>query len=111
VLAALNGVLGDYLAQSGNRLAIEMRLRHGGHPSERERQALRLALPQATRKLVVLVRRSANHGDSGEAWKEPSGAVGAGLAESSSGYGPRATAEYHRNGPWQVTFPAIYEKR
>ena len=53
-----NGVLGDYLAQIGNPLAIEMRLRHGGHPLELERQALRLALPEATRKLVVLVHGS-----------------------------------------------------
>jgi pimeloyl-ACP methyl ester carboxylesterase len=58
VLAALNGVLGDYLAQVGNPLAIEMRLRHGGHPLELEQQALRLALPQATGKLVVLVHGS-----------------------------------------------------
>src|SRR4029453_13566662 len=58
VLAALNGVLGDYLAQVGNPLAIEMRVRHGGHPLELEGQALRLALPQATRKLVVLVHGS-----------------------------------------------------
>jgi len=58
VVAALNGVLGDYLVQIGNPLAIEMRLRHGGHPLELERQALRLALPQATRKLVVLVHGS-----------------------------------------------------
>ena len=35
-----------------------MRLRHGGHPLELERQALRLALPQATGKLVVLVHGS-----------------------------------------------------
>ena len=47
VIAALNGVLGDYLAQLGNPLAIQMRLRHGGHPLELERQALRLALPRA----------------------------------------------------------------
>jgi len=39
------------------------------------------------------------------------GGVGAGLVESSSGYGPRATAEYDREGPWQVTFLEIYEKR
>ena len=58
VVAALNGVLGDYLAQIGNPLAIEMQLRHGGHPLELERQVLRLALPQATRKLVVLVHGS-----------------------------------------------------
>ena len=58
MLAALNGVLGDYLGETGNPLAIEMRLRHGGHPLELERQALRAALPQATRKLVVLVHGS-----------------------------------------------------
>ena len=58
VVAALNGVLGDYLATVGNPLAIEMQLRHGGHPLELERQALRLALPQATSKLVVLVHGS-----------------------------------------------------
>jgi pimeloyl-ACP methyl ester carboxylesterase len=58
VVAVLNGVLGDHLAKTGNPLAIEMRLRHGGHPLELERHALRLALPQATRKLVVLVHGS-----------------------------------------------------
>ncbi len=44
VLAALNGVLGDYLAQTGNPLAIEMRLRHEG--------------PTEGRKLLVLVHGS-----------------------------------------------------
>jgi pimeloyl-ACP methyl ester carboxylesterase len=58
VIAALNGVLGNYLAESGNPLAIKMQLRHGGHPLELEPQALRLALPQATGKLVVLVHGS-----------------------------------------------------
>jgi PGAP1-like protein len=58
VVSVLNGVLGDHLAQTGNPLAIEMRLRHGGHPLELEPQALRLALPQATGKLVVLVHGS-----------------------------------------------------
>src|SRR5829696_3556768 len=41
VLAALNGVLGDHLAASGNPLAIPMRLRQG-------------AMPQPTGKLIVL---------------------------------------------------------
>jgi pimeloyl-ACP methyl ester carboxylesterase len=58
VVAALNGVLGDYLVAIGNPLAIEMQLRHRGHPLKLERQALRLALPQATGKLVVLVHGS-----------------------------------------------------
>jgi len=58
VLAALNGVLGDYLEASGNPLAIEMRLRHGGHPLELEERALRLAFPRAGGKLLVLVHGS-----------------------------------------------------
>jgi len=58
MLAVLNGVLGDYLEESGNPLAIEMRLRHGGQPLELEKRALRLALPQARGKLLVLVHGS-----------------------------------------------------
>jgi hypothetical protein len=58
VLSALNGVLGDYLDASGNPLAIEMRLRHGGHPLELERRALRASFPQAGGKLLVLVHGS-----------------------------------------------------
>lgn len=58
VLAALNGVLGDYLEESGNPLAIEMRLRHGGRPLELEQQALRVAFPQAGGKLLVLAHGS-----------------------------------------------------
>jgi pimeloyl-ACP methyl ester carboxylesterase len=58
VLAALNGVLGDYLDETGNPLAIEMRLRHGGHPLALEKQALRAAFPQVTGRLVVLVHGS-----------------------------------------------------
>jgi hypothetical protein len=58
LVAALNGVLGDYLAESGNPLAIEMRLRSGGRPVELEAEALRVAFPHATRKLLVLVHGS-----------------------------------------------------
>jgi hypothetical protein len=57
-VAVLNGVLGDHLEQSGNPLAIEMRLRSGGRPLDLEPAALRSALPQATRKLLVLVHGS-----------------------------------------------------
>jgi len=55
VLAALNGVLGDYLSERGNPLAIAMRLRHAGEPLVLARDAMRSALPDATRKLVVLI--------------------------------------------------------
>lgn len=55
VLAALNGVLGDYLAASHNPLAIDMALRHRGVPLTLERESLAVALPQATPRILVLV--------------------------------------------------------
>lgn len=58
VLAALNGVLGDYLAETNNPLALEMRLHHDGHPLELEEGALRAAVPDAKRRLLVLVHGS-----------------------------------------------------
>jgi pimeloyl-ACP methyl ester carboxylesterase len=58
LLAALNGVLGDYLFETHNPLAIRMRFRHGGVPLELDREALLAALPQAKGRLVVLVHGS-----------------------------------------------------
>ena len=55
VLAALNGVLGDYLAASGNPLALPMRLYANGAPLEISRDALAAAVPQPGGHLVVLV--------------------------------------------------------
>lgn len=55
VVAALNGVLGDHLAATGNPLAIPMRLRFEGRPVVLERAALAAAIPGATSKVVVLV--------------------------------------------------------
>jgi pimeloyl-ACP methyl ester carboxylesterase len=54
VLAALNGVMGDYLAATDNPLAISMRLRHRGKPLTLEREALVGAIPRLNRKVVVL---------------------------------------------------------
>jgi len=54
VLAALNGVLGDYLAATGNPLAIPMSLRRFGRVLELETQALASAFPQGGGKLAVL---------------------------------------------------------
>jgi len=54
VLAALNGVLGDYLEASGNPLAIAMRLRYNGHALQLDRAALTDAIPHAGGKLLVL---------------------------------------------------------
>ncbi|ABS27386.1 triacylglycerol lipase [Anaeromyxobacter sp. Fw109-5] len=61
VLAVLNGVLGDHLEESGNPLAIEMRLRRDGRALELERAALRAAYPDASRKLLVLAHGSCRH--------------------------------------------------
>ena len=55
LLAALNGVLGDYLAASNNPLAITMRLRQGGIALPSERQSLAAAIPHASGRLVVLL--------------------------------------------------------
>lgn len=55
VLAALNGVLGDYLVASGNPLAIPMELRHAGKPVALDRASLATAFPNARGRLLVLV--------------------------------------------------------
>jgi hypothetical protein len=55
VVAALNGVLGDYLAASNNPLARPMRLHTDGQPVSLERPALEDAVPAPGPKLLVLV--------------------------------------------------------
>jgi pimeloyl-ACP methyl ester carboxylesterase len=55
LLAGLNGVIGDYLAETNNPLAISMSLRRNGKPLDVEKQALAAAIPGAGRRLVVLV--------------------------------------------------------
>ena len=55
LLAALNGVLGDYLAAPSNPLAITMHLRRGGVALPLEREPLAAAIPDAGGKLLVLV--------------------------------------------------------
>ena len=55
VLAALNGMMGDYLAETSNPLAISMRLRRKGHPLMLERKALSSAVPPPRDKVLVLV--------------------------------------------------------
>ena len=55
VLAALNGMMGDYLAATSNPLAISMRLRRNGQPLILERKALSAAVPPPRDKLLVLV--------------------------------------------------------
>jgi pimeloyl-ACP methyl ester carboxylesterase len=55
VVAALNGVLGDYLAATANPLAIAIALRHGGKPLELQTPALAARLPHAGGRLLVLL--------------------------------------------------------
>jgi pimeloyl-ACP methyl ester carboxylesterase len=55
VLAALNGMMGDYLAATANPLAISMRLRRSGQPLTLERKALSLAIPPPRNKLLLFV--------------------------------------------------------
>jgi pimeloyl-ACP methyl ester carboxylesterase len=55
VRAALNGVIGDWLEERGNPLAIKMCLRSGGVALRLEASALALALPHAGGKIVVFV--------------------------------------------------------
>ncbi|MGV8803809.1 MAG: esterase/lipase family protein [Polaromonas sp.] len=55
MLAALNGVLGDRLSETGNPLGIQMSLRHAGQPLTLEKATLAQRLPAATGKLLVLI--------------------------------------------------------
>ena len=54
LLAALNGVLGDYLVASHNSLAIPMRLRQQGRPLELDRPALATRFAHSGSKLLVM---------------------------------------------------------
>ena len=74
-LAALNGVVGDHLAETGNLLALTMRFRRDGRVFALEPNAIKEAFPGATSKLAVLVhglcmsdlqwtRRNHDHGAS-----------------------------------------------
>lgn len=53
-VAALNGVVGDHLAETGNPLALTMRLRRDGRALALDGHALAQAFPDATGKLAVL---------------------------------------------------------
>jgi pimeloyl-ACP methyl ester carboxylesterase len=55
MLAALNGLWGDHLADSGNPLAIPMTLRVGGKPLDLATDTLAAQLQAPTARLVVLV--------------------------------------------------------
>lgn len=54
-LAALNGVLGDYLAATHNPLAISMRVRCDGIPVNLDALGLKEAFPNATPHLMIVI--------------------------------------------------------
>lgn len=54
-LAALNGVIGDHLAETRNPLVLKMTFRRDGRALALERHALAKVFPDATGRLVVLV--------------------------------------------------------
>jgi pimeloyl-ACP methyl ester carboxylesterase len=53
--AALNGILGDHLAETANPLTIPMRLRRGGQPLHLEGENLAETISPLSGRLVVLV--------------------------------------------------------
>jgi pimeloyl-ACP methyl ester carboxylesterase len=55
VLAALNGVVGDHLAASGNSLAIPMQLRRDGQALVLDAEMLAAAIEQPSGKLLLMV--------------------------------------------------------
>ena len=55
IVAAINGVLGDYLVRTNNPLAISMSLRRHGRSLQIERSALRAAIARPTGKVLLLV--------------------------------------------------------
>jgi len=55
VLAALNGVIGDHLAHSGNPLAISMHFRRDGVALEPKRDALAKSIPDAGGRILLLI--------------------------------------------------------
>jgi pimeloyl-ACP methyl ester carboxylesterase len=77
VLAALNGVLGDYLAELESPFAIEMSFRQDGRSLPLEAEPLREAIGHATGRLLVLVHGSSM--DDG-AWARGAHDHGAALA-------------------------------
>ncbi len=55
IVAALNGVLGDHLAATHNPLAIAMAFRHGGRTLLLDRSMMRVTLPQAGPRVLLLL--------------------------------------------------------
>lgn len=55
IIAALNGVVGDHLAETANPLAVSMRFCRDGEPLDLDAAALRSAIPDLNGKVLVLL--------------------------------------------------------
>lgn len=61
IVAALNGVIGDHLAATGNALALPMTLQHAGRPLPITPDALADAIPDAQPRVLLLVHGLCMH--------------------------------------------------
>lgn len=82
-LAVLNGLVGNYLARTGNGLATEMTLVHADQPLALERAALTAAFPQARPRLAVFVHGLMN---TESIWRLPDGTDYGSLLERDLGW-------------------------
>ncbi|HKU40349.1 MAG TPA: alpha/beta hydrolase [Polyangiales bacterium] len=88
-LAVLNGLVGNYLARTGNELATQMALYHDERPLRTEPAALAAAFPRASSRLVVFVHGLMN---TERIWRLPDGSDYGSLLERDLGW----TAAYVR---------------
>jgi triacylglycerol lipase len=84
-LAVLNGLVGNYLARTGNGLATEMRLYRDDRPLAIDRATLTAAYPNASPRLVVFVHGLMN---TETIWRMPDGHDYGALLESELGWTP-----------------------
>lgn len=73
VVAAVNGVMGDKLAEQGSELAIELAVRHAGADVPLTPEALAAAFPDASSDVAVFLH---GLGETEEHWRRHQGTVG-----------------------------------
>jgi len=95
-LAAVNGLLGDRLAEEHPELAIRMAVRADGHDVALDPGSLAEAFPAATPDVVVFLH---GLGESEESWRRRAAQTGTGTGTGGS-YGDRLAADT----PWTPVF-------
>ena len=121
VLAALNGVLGDYLQETHNPLAIVMSLRVDGQSLELQREVLAKEFPDNETRLLILVHGSSmcdgqwqrnRHDHGADASAQASGALRNAVHVTSDGvlhgrgcytraHGAGGSLDRHGHRPWR----------